>query len=315
MIAPAGLIPVLATPFDERERVDAPSLERLVRWQLDAGADGLAVFGMASEGFALTAADRAEVLRVVTGVVRELHGEAAAVPVIAGIGATSTATAVEQAEHAVRHGADVLMVLPPFMVKPSPAQLPRFFGDVAAATAASVMVQDAPGVTGVAMPVALVVELCGLPGVTSVKVEAPPTAPKVGAVVRGLRAAGSDAVVIGGQNAFFLLEEMAVGAQGTMPACEFTDRLRVVLDRWGAGDRDGARAAYEPLQRLIRLGMQAEVAHAVHKEVLVRRGLIDTATVRLPAGPVDPDSLAAVEETLASLGMLASATAHSRALA
>lgn len=115
--AVAGLVPILATPFDADGRLDPDSLARLVDFQLWCGVDGVATFGMASEGFALTTAERAEILRVVGARVP------AGTPVVAGVNATSTVTAIEQAVLARDTGATALMVLPPFMVKPSPAQV------------------------------------------------------------------------------------------------------------------------------------------------------------------------------------------------
>ncbi|MFF4624656.1 dihydrodipicolinate synthase family protein [Nonomuraea jabiensis] len=287
----SGLIPILATPFADGGELDLPSLRRLTEWQLASGADAVAIFGMASEGFALTADDRARVLA-------EVRAAAGAAPVVAGVGATSTATALEQALAARDGGADAIMVLPPYLVKPSGAQLVDFYGVVAERAGIDVMVQDAPGATGVSMPESLIVELSKLDGVTSVKVEAPPTAPKVGAVAAGVP---DGFAVFGGQNALFCLEEYALGAVGTMPACEFTDLLAPVLADWAAGRAEQARAGHARLLPLIRFGMQPGLAWAVHKEVLVRRGLIDSAAVRSPARPLDRDSRALLDALTAEL--------------
>lgn len=290
-----GLVPILATPFRPDGALDLPGLRRLTEFQLASGVTGVAVFGMASEGFALTTDERARILATVTDVV------AGAVPIVAGVNGTSTVTAIEQADAAVAGGATALMVLPPFMVKPTPDQLLAFYGDVAAAAGVEVMVQDAPGATGVTMAPALIAELGKLDGVTSVKVESPPTAPKVAAVVAA-RADDSFAV-LGGQNAQFCLEEYARGAIGTMPACEFPDLLVPVLTDWAAGRHAQARAGFTRLLPLILFGLQQGIAWAVHKEVLVRRGLIADATVRSPARPLDPAGRESLATILADLGL------------
>ncbi|MGH3739577.1 MAG: dihydrodipicolinate synthase family protein [Micromonosporaceae bacterium] len=290
----SGLVPILATPFAEDGALDLASLRRLTEFQLGCGVAGLAVFGMASEGFALTAAERRTILATVTELV------AGAVPVVAGVNATSLVTALEQAREAVDGGADCLMVLPPYLAKPAPAQLVDFYGEVARASGCEVMVQDAPAATGVAMSAALLTELGKLRGVTSVKVEAQPTAPKVAEVVAG---APEGYAVIGGQNAFFLLEELDAGAVGTMPACEFSDLLGDVLAAYRRGDRSAAQTGYDRLLPLIRYGLQAGVAWAVHKEVLVRRGVIASATVRMPARPLDTATRRGLEPILAALAL------------
>ncbi|NGO76530.1 dihydrodipicolinate synthase family protein [Streptomyces sp. YC504] len=288
---PIGLVPILATPFTAAGELDLPSLRSLVEFQLDAGVDGLAVFGMASEGFALATDERAVILRAV----REVAGEE--VPIVAGVNGTSTVVAIEQARHASAGGADQLMVLPPYLAKPNQQQLIEFFGEVAAATDATVMVQDAPGVTGVAIDVATMTALGRIPGITSVKVEAPPTPVKVAAVTRAL----DELAVLGGLNAASLIEEYDNGSVGTMPACEFSDLLRGILDDMAAGRRAEARTAFGRLLPLIHLGMRPGQAWAVHKEVLRRRGIITSGRVRLPAQELEPVTARALDEILAEL--------------
>ena len=288
----AGLIPILATPFTSSGALDRTGFERLVDFELDCGVDGLAVFGMASEGFALTVEDR----RVLLSVLAERVP--AGLPVIAGVNATSTATAVEQALFARDLGASALMVLPPFLAKPSPAEVVDFYGRLAERAGVPVMVQDAPATTGVSLPIGLLTELSRLPGVESVKIEAPPTAPKVAAVA----AAVPGWQLLGGQNALFVLEEYAGGAVGTMPACEFSDELAAVL-RVLPADPLAAHRRFNILLPLIRFGLQPGIAHAVHKEVLVRRGVIDCAKVRNPVSALDRHSLAALELILSMIAL------------
>lgn len=280
-LGPSGLVPIVATPFHDDGALDVDSLARLVDFQLWCGVDGLGTFGMASEGFALTATDRADILRVIT--TRVPSGT----QIVAGVSATGLATAVEQARLARDGGATTLMVLPPFMVKAPPAQLLDFYGTVASASGLPVMVQDAPGTTGVSMSIPFLVELSKLDGVTSAKIEAQPTAPKVAAVVD---ATEDDFAVLGGQNALFVLEEYARGSVGTMPACEFADVLASVLAARAEGREADARAEFARLLPLIRFGMQGPLAWAVHKQVLVSRGVIAEDAVRLPAAPLDAAS-------------------------
>ncbi|KAA9148667.1 dihydrodipicolinate synthase family protein [Amycolatopsis acidicola] len=286
---PTGLIPILATPFTADGALDLPSLRSLTEFQLSCGVDGVAVFGMASEGFALTAAEREAILR-------EVRAVAGPLPVVAGVNGTSTVTALEQARAAADGGADQVMVLPPFLAKPSPAQVVEFFAEVAAGTGAQVMIQDAPGVTGVPVDVAAVAELAGAEGITSIKVEAPPTPVKVAAARQHL-------TVLGGQNAQALIEEYDNGAVGTMPACEFSDLLRPILDDLAAGRRAEARVAFTRLLPLIHLGVRPGQAWAVHKEVLLRRGIIASAKVRLPARPLEPITEKALSEILDELAL------------
>ncbi|MFI8221464.1 dihydrodipicolinate synthase family protein [Streptomyces sp. NPDC085932] len=290
--APTGLVPILATPFTASGELDISSLRSLVEFQLACGVDGLAVFGMASEGFALTAEERSAILREV----RDVAGDE--LPLVAGVNGTSTVVAMEQARLAVAGGADHLMVLPPFLAKPNRQQVTDFFAEVATAAEATVMVQDAPGVTGVAIDGATIATLSRIPTITSVKVEAPPTPIKIAAVVE---AAHESIAVLGGLNAASLIEEYDSGSVGTMPACEFADLLRSVLDELAAGKRADARETFGRLLPLIHIGMRPGQAWAVHKEVLRQRGIIASGTVRLPAQDLDLVTARALAEILDDL--------------
>lgn len=290
-----GLIPILATPFDQSGSVDYPSLVRIAEFQVSSGVDGVAVAGMASEAFALTTTERDQILREVVTTVSH------AVPVIAGVSATATASAIEQARSAQALGADCLMVLPPYMVKPTPAQVIDFYAELAAHVDIPIMIQDAPGATGVTMAAELIGNLMKIDNVNAVKVESPPTIRKVAAVVETL--AGSGGTILGGQNAQFCLEEYQRGAVGTMPACEFSDLLAPVLKLWLSGQCDEASARFVRLLPLIIFGLQQGMAWAVHKYVLLRRGLIAHDTVRLPAQSLTNSDRASLDAILRVLGV------------
>ncbi|WP_159621305.1 dihydrodipicolinate synthase family protein [Ruania rhizosphaerae] len=291
----AGVIPVLATPFHPDGSLDRRSLTRLVEFQVDSGAAGVATFGMASETFTLTATERRQILGDVVASAGEL-------PIVAGVGATGLSQAREQLRDVADQGAHVAMVLPPFMVTPSSTQLLDFYGALATdaqAAGIEIMVQDAPGATGVAMSAELIADLAQLPAITSVKVEASPTLPKLLDVQRAMPV--EPITVMGGQNAQFFLDELACGAAGTMPACEFTDLLVEIYRAWTQGERARARSHFALLLPLIVWGLQSGPAWAIHKEVLLERGIISAATVRAPARTLHPQMRTLLHEILAPL--------------
>jgi 2-keto-3-deoxy-L-arabinonate dehydratase len=280
----SGLVPILATPFHADGSLDRASLARLTEFQLQSGADGIATFGMASETFTLDTEERAFVLETVVSTVRSHTPK---LPVVAGVASTGLAPALEQARRAVEGGASQLMVLPPYLVPASGEQLIEFYGLLAAEVGVPVMVQDAPVATGVSMPVPVVTTMADIAGVDYIKIEAQPTAPKVDKVVQ---AVGGKLKVFGGQNAQFLLEELERGAAGTMPASEFTDLLAAVIAARRAGETAAAVEQFTRLLPLLLYGLQPGIAWAVHKEILVRRGIITDGRVRAPAMPLDKGS-------------------------
>lgn len=293
----SGVIPVLATPFSSDGELSVPSLRRLVGFVLSAPANALAIFGIAGETSSLSLDER---LRMQQVVAEEVEGR---IPVIAGVSASTVEGAIEQAQIAARGGADVVMVMPPTTDRASSGDgigLEGFYRHVHDACGIPVMVQDAPKVTGVEISPEMMARLALIEGVDYAKVEDQPTPPKIREVSSLV---GDGFGILGGMNAMFFLEEMACGAVGTMPACEFTDMLAGVLEPWEKGDQPAARERFNRLLPLIRFGLQPGISWAVHKEVLVRRGIIESSVVRPPAKPLDPASKAALNTIVEDLSI------------
>ena len=100
----SGVCPILPTPFCEDDTIDCGSLEREVNFLLDSGVSGIALFGNASEAFALTAAEKQQIAELV---VRVNNGR---VPLVFGAGGTGIEPAIDSAQWAYKNGADVLAI-------------------------------------------------------------------------------------------------------------------------------------------------------------------------------------------------------------
>src|SRR5579875_1224373 len=102
-----GILPPVLTPLTPDETVDERSLRRLVDFLVGAGVHGLWVMGTTGEFPCLPEAERA---RAVAVVVEQAAGR---VPVVAGVGDSSTALALRHARHAAEAGVDGLASTPP----------------------------------------------------------------------------------------------------------------------------------------------------------------------------------------------------------
>lgn len=281
-----GVIPIVATPFDEQGAVDYTSLLRLVDHLLEQGAHGLAVFGNAGEGYTLLAQER----RAILTEVRKHVGTR--VPLCAGIGETSTARAIDECREATDLGADALMVLPPYYLKPDATGVTAFYAAIASAVSTPIMIQDAPLLTGVAMPPKLLAELSEIETVRYAKVEAPPTAPKITAV----RQAAPDLTLLGGLNGQFLIEEITRGAVGTMPAADMTSVYAEIYDHVQAGRRAEAWQTFTKALPLMRFELQPGLGVSAVKHNLVERGILRSAAVRPPTRALDAEGLRELAE-------------------
>mgnify|MGYP000318430985 CR=1 FL=1 len=274
-----GNVPILATAFSDDGQVDLDSIARLVRFLMEQDIDGLALFGNASEGYALTGAEKKAIMKVVRD---ETAGR---IPLVAGAGGPSIEVALEAARWARDEGADALMVMPPSVVKPDEKRLVDFFSALTSGVDVPIMIQDAPMVSGVSMSVALLARLCREHDtIRYVKVETPPTALKISALHAQL---DGTAEIFGGLNGVYMFEELQRGVIGVMPACEFPDVVNAILAAHAAGDTDTARSQFYKYLPFFRYGTQPGINVSVHKEVLFKAGIIATNRVRNPNVPLD----------------------------
>ena len=153
-----GICPIIATPFTPDGEVDYDSLVNLLRSLAKGGCDGLTLFGIAGEYYKL---NDAESRRMVEITVRECR--AAGVPSIISVTEHSTKLAAEQAREWQAAGADCLMLLPPFFLKPGAAAIRAHIAAVARAVDIPIMVQYAPEQTGVGIDPAVFATLIEYP--------------------------------------------------------------------------------------------------------------------------------------------------------
>ncbi|MEZ3498707.1 dihydrodipicolinate synthase family protein [Pantoea sp. KPR_PJ] len=272
-----GNVPILATAFDERGQLDLTSIERLVRFLLQQGIDGLALFGNASEGYALTQEEKQALFYCVKKQVGDL-------PLVAAAGGASSAVAIDDINRVHRWGATVAMVNPPSVVKPGPEEIYHYWRDICQACSIDIMIQDAPLMTGVTIPVPTLVRLCqDFPAIRYIKVEQPPSTLKITALKQAL---GDSVGLFGGLNAGFLFEELCRGVTGTMPACEFPEVINAILSAWQE-DRQQAQGLFYRYLPFLRYGVQPGIGVAIHKTVLHWAGIFTTDYVREPAKSLD----------------------------
>lgn len=283
-----GCIPILCTPFDEREAVDEVSLRTQIDWVLGEGATGVATLALASEGYKLTEQERETVAAVVVAHV------AGRVPVVVSADGAGTAVAVDRAKRYAAIGADALMVLPPYLVKPDPAGLLDYYTRIAQAVEIPIMIQDAPQLTGVHMnPTHWAALEQGAANIAYVKAEGTPQGSTISAAI-----AKSDGRlrVFCGWGGLGILDALERGAIGSMPAANFTSVFARIHAAWDADDRQLASDLLAGTLPYSVWAMQS-LDHSVTtaKRELMRRGVIASDRLRQPATPLDGTGMAQLE--------------------
>jgi 4-hydroxy-tetrahydrodipicolinate synthase len=292
----SGVFHILATPFLDEGTLDLEGMPRLVDAVLGSGVNGITILGIAGEAHRLTDEERR---RVVDAVVKEVRGR---VPVAVGVSASGTHLASGYAAMAREHGADAVMVAPPAGARNLDA-VAEYYQAVAAAARVPVVLQDEPVTTQVIMPAPFIARLIAeVPSAQAVKVEEPPTPPKI----TRLRALAPRHVpIFGGLGGVYFFEELSRGADGAMTGFPYPEALGAIHAHFAAGRRAQARALFYRWLPLIRYesqpGSVPGTSLAIRKEILRRRGWLRSARVRPPATALDPATLEELSEIIAAV--------------
>lgn len=138
-----GMYTALLTPMDERGDIDFASLSRLIKHQLDSGAQGFYACGSTGEAFLLSMEERKGVLEAVIG------STARRAKVIAHAGCIGTRDSIELAVHAERAGADAVSAVAPFYYKADIQELRQHYEAIMSAVSIPMLIYHFPGATGV----------------------------------------------------------------------------------------------------------------------------------------------------------------------
>jgi 4-hydroxy-tetrahydrodipicolinate synthase len=292
-IAP-GVYNIMATPFEESGELDPASLGNLIEFQLARNVTGLTILGNLGEVRYLTDAERQQIVELTLNRVR------GRVPVIVGMGFSGAHATIVHARRAETAGAAGLMVAPPVGARGQDVIVDHY-SRVGEATALPIVIYDEPLSSGIVMPpgtLARIVE--AVPTASVIKLEDPPTPVKLTQIRKLL---GGRAQIFGGLGGAFFLEELTRGADGTMTGFAFSEILVAIYRQSTEGNAARARAIFERYLSLIRYEAQPGIGLALRKELLRRRGAIRTSVLRPPAQPLDPETLAELDATLAAVGL------------
>lgn len=278
-----GVYLITVTPFKPDGALDIDSIDRLVDFYLDAGANGLTLLGVLGEAPKLTALESTEYVK---RVLARVNG---AVPVVVGASSAGFAAMGELTKRVMDMGASGVMVAPAAGLR-TDDQIRTYFAMVNDTLGADVpwVLQDHPNATGVQMSGALVMQIIDQsPQCVMLKHEDSPGLNKLSAI----RAAQAQqtlkpvSILSGNGGGLFLPEELERGADGAMTGFAYPEMMVQVCKAHAAGDVDRAFDVFDAYLPLSRYEQQAGIGLAVRKYLLAKRGAIASDTLRKP-GPV-----------------------------
>ena len=133
-----GSMPPLITPF-RNGKVDYDAYAGLVEFQVKNGSHGILVTGTTSEPSTLTTDERN---RCVDVAVEAARGK---VPIVAATGSQSHAESMVLCQHAEAAGADALLIVTPYYIRPPQRGLVAYYSDLGKRTKLPWMIYHIPG--------------------------------------------------------------------------------------------------------------------------------------------------------------------------
>ena len=135
----------IVTPFNEDLSINFDKLDELLEEQISEGTDAIIICGTTGESATLSEKEHIEAIRFTA---QRVKGR---IPVVAGTGSNSTATAIHLTEEAEKVGADATLVVSPYYNKATQKGLIAHFSAIANSVKIPMMVYNIPGRTGVAI--------------------------------------------------------------------------------------------------------------------------------------------------------------------
>jgi 4-hydroxy-tetrahydrodipicolinate synthase len=277
------VIVAMATPFDERGRLDLDGAARLARALVAAGNEGLVVSGSTGEASVLDDEERLALLRTVV--------EAVEVPVIAGSTSNDTRHSVELTEAASECGAAGILAVVPYYNRPSQAGLEAHFKAIAMATDLPVVLYDIPVRTGRKLAAETVLRLAeqvdNIVGLKDAAADPAATARLLAAAPDGFACwSGDDALT---------LPFLSVGAIGVISVISHWAAPEVVamIEAFVSGDLARALAIQRLLLRSFSFLGSDAAPNPVPTKAMLRVMGLPAGQCRLPLG----EAPAGLEET------------------
>jgi len=289
-----GIMPPLATPFDENEEINEAAVRAEVRYMIEAaGVHGVVVGGSTGEGHTLTT----EETRQLVGATCE--AAAGEVPVIAGMIVDSTRQAVARVQAISDLPIAALQVTPVhYLFKPNDEMMQRHFAAIADATDIPVMIYNVVP-WSYCSPALLTKIMTEVDGVIGVKQSAGDMKLLADLMLlldgRGIVFSAVDAL---------LYPTYLLGAQGSIAAI-LTAAPTLCVQQWDAVQRGDHATALAIHNKLLRIwnAMPHDNLPANIKTAMRLQGR-DGGIPRAPMQPSSAEQEAAIRSALQAAGLL-----------
>ncbi|HEX4595574.1 MAG TPA: 4-hydroxy-tetrahydrodipicolinate synthase [Bryobacteraceae bacterium] len=284
-----GSYPPLVTPFRDG-KVDYRKFAELSEQHVREGSHGIVVTGTTGEPSSLTADER---IRLIETAVKAVKGR---IPVVAATGSQSLAETLDITAGAEKAGADALLIVTPYYIKPSQAGLVEYFAAIGARSRLPLMIYHIPGRAAVSVTTATVERIAER---TPTLVGMKHAANDLELLTELLARLGPEFRIFCGLESLSL-PMLSIGACGLMNAVGnlAPGRVAALYNEAAAGNLAEARKLHFELFDLNR-AIFLDTNPIPLKYMMNRLGLLDSAELRLPLVPLDAERGKILDDVLA----------------
>jgi 4-hydroxy-tetrahydrodipicolinate synthase len=290
-----GSFPPLVTPFREDGSVDYDTYAKLVEFQIKGGTHGIVVTGTTGEPSALTPEERTELLKVALATAKKR------IQVVAATGTQNHADTVKMSEAAEKAGADALLIVTPYFIRPPQRGLEAYYLDLCKRTDLPVMIYHIPGRAAVSVTADTVARIAeGAPNLVGIK-----------HAVNDLALVSELIVKLGSEFRIHVgLEELSfpmvcLGAHGLMNAVGnlLPGKVAELYSATAKGDLVRGKALHYELYELNN-AIFFDTNPIPMKYMMKRLGILANELHRLPMVPSTPELRAKLDGVLSRAGLI-----------
>src|SRR5437867_7470632 len=284
----------LITPFRDG-KVDLDKYAELIERQVREGSHGVVVNGTTAERSSLTIEERCELVKVAVKSVAQ-H-----IPVVVATGSQSLAETIGLTVSAEEAGADALLVVTPYYIKPPQRGLVEYFVEIGKRTALPLMIYHIPGRAAVSITPATLAKIAErLPNLVGLK----HASNDLEFLTQTLALMGPEFRIFCGLEALSL-PMLIIGAAGLMNAVGnlASARVAAMCNAVASKDLEKARDLHFELFELNQ-AIFLDTNPIPLKYMMWRRGLLESPELRLPLAPLADDNCKKLDEVLRRAALL-----------
>lgn len=290
-----GSFPPLVTPFRNDGSVDYETYAQLVEFHVKGGSAGIVVTGTTGEPSTLVPEERIELVKVAVAAARKR------IQVVAATGTQNHADTITMTRAAEAAGADALLIVTPYFVRPPQRGLEAYYLDLCRRTDLPVMIYHIPGRAAVNMTADTIVRVA----------EAAPNLAGIKHAFNDLSLVSDLIALLGTEFRIHAgLEDLSfpmvcLGAHGLMNAVGnlLPGKVQALYSATAGGDLAHGRALHYELWELNQ-AIFFDINPIPMKYMMMRMGLLPNENHRLPMVPATPELRAKLDGVLQRAGVL-----------